>query len=207
MATLFAYDYHETFLRMSNSVDAPRSHWLLKSPSHVFYLDTLIRRYPHAALVMTHRSLDEVLPSFFRTFLTLANTYFDKTNSSSQEILKTRAMQFIDRAIKCIMKFRIRQHQSSDQSNKSIFDVNYNDLMEQPIATVRRIYDHFDFHWSDEFQAAMNAWLLDNPQGKQGRHTYNLTEFGLTHDDIETRYVDYINMFLRPSSSHAPSNE
>jgi hypothetical protein len=203
----FAYDYHETFLRMSNSVDAPRSHWLLKSFFHVFYLDTLLRRYPHAAVVMTHRHLDEVLPSFFRTFLTLANTYFDKANSSSQEILKTRAMQFIDRMIKCIMKFRTRQSQSSDQSSKSIFDINYNELMEQPIATVRRIYNHFGFQWSDEFQAAMHAWLINNPQGKQGRHTYSLTEFGLTRDDIETRYADYINMFLRPSSSYATSNE
>lgn len=203
----FAYDYHETFLRMCNSVDAPHSHWLLKSFFHIFYLDTLLCHYPNAALVMTHRNLDETLPSFFRTFLTLANTYFDKTNSSCQEILKTRAMKFIDRLIKCLMKFRARHSQSSDQSNKSIYDINYNDLMEQPIATVRRIYDHFGFDWSDEFQVAMNAWLIDNPQGKQGRHTYNLAEFDLSHDDIETRYADYINMFLHPSSSYASNNK
>ncbi|CAF4517568.1 unnamed protein product, partial [Rotaria socialis] len=33
----------------------------------------------------------------------------------------------------------------------------------------------------------MTAWLRDNPQGKQGRHTYNLAEYGLNCDDIEAR--------------------
>ncbi|CAF4983566.1 unnamed protein product, partial [Rotaria magnacalcarata] len=31
----------------------------------------------------------------------------------------------------------------------------------------------------------MITWLRDNPQGKQGRNSYTLEEFGLTHDAIE----------------------
>ena len=62
----FAYDYHETFLHLLNSVDRPHSHWLLKSPVHSFYLDTLLRHYPTAKLIMVHRHLNEVLPSFCR---------------------------------------------------------------------------------------------------------------------------------------------
>ncbi|CAF4588769.1 unnamed protein product, partial [Rotaria magnacalcarata] len=31
----------------------------------------------------------------------------------------------------------------------------------------------------------MITWLRDNPQGKQGRNSYTLEEFGLTHDTIE----------------------
>jgi hypothetical protein len=58
----FAYGYHETFLRMLNSVDPPRSHWLLKTPAHALFLDTIICRYSHAHVVLTHRRLDEVLP-------------------------------------------------------------------------------------------------------------------------------------------------
>ena len=69
--------------------------------------------------------------------------------------------------------------------------------MKQPIDTVRRIYSHFGLQYSSEFEEAMNTWLHDNPQGKQGRHTYNLAEYGLKHEDIQTRYADYINLFLR----------
>lgn len=58
----FAYEYHKTFLSMLNSIDKPRSHWLLKSPEHALYLDTFFRHYPNAVMIMTHRRLDEVLP-------------------------------------------------------------------------------------------------------------------------------------------------
>ena len=191
----FAYDYHEVFLRMLNSADAPRSHWLLKTPMHCLKLDTLLQHYPNAGLIMTHRRLDEVLPSFCSLAWTLASLYLDKEDAASQNKVTTLSLQFIDKAIECIMEFRARQKCSLDQSQKNVFDVAYNDLMEQPITTVHRIYDHFGLRWSDEFEAAMRAWLRDNPQGNQGRHTYNLTKCGLTPEDIKTRYADYVNMF------------
>ena len=62
----FAYDYHKIFLQMLNSVDPPTSHWLLKSHWHIFFMSTFLRHYPQALLIMTHRSLDEVFPSYCR---------------------------------------------------------------------------------------------------------------------------------------------
>ncbi|CAF1153850.1 unnamed protein product [Rotaria sordida] len=53
----YAYDYHEIFLRMLNSVDMPKSHWLLKSPFHIFCLDKFLQHYRNALLIMTHRNL------------------------------------------------------------------------------------------------------------------------------------------------------
>ncbi|CAF3387758.1 unnamed protein product [Rotaria socialis] len=44
----------------------------------------------------------------------------------------------------------------------------------------------------------MTAWLRDNPQGKQGRHTYNLAEYGLNCDDIEARPI--LNQFQSSSN-------
>jgi hypothetical protein len=50
--------------------------------------------------------------------------------------------------------------------------------MKDPIGTIRRIYDRFDYlKWSDEFEQAMRTWLINNPHGKQGRHSYSSTEF------------------------------
>jgi hypothetical protein len=47
----FVYEYHKTFLKMMNSVDAPRSHRLLKAPIHLMYLDILMRHYPQASSI------------------------------------------------------------------------------------------------------------------------------------------------------------
>ena len=44
----------------------------------------------------------------------------------------------------------------------------------------------------------MQAWLRDNPQGKQGRHTYNRIELDLqTNENGSNRYATYTDLFLR----------
>ncbi|CAF3223663.1 unnamed protein product [Rotaria socialis] len=193
----FTYDYQKTFLRMLNIADAPKSHWVLKSPEHSLYLDLLFAQYPDAAVIMTHRRLDEVLPSFCRMSWIFDNIYFHKDDSLARATSATRAIQHIDKMIERIVEYRTRSFHSHSTPHKTIFDVDYNDLAEQPIATVRRIYDHFNLSWSEEFEKAMNAWLRANPQGKQGRHRYSLDEYGLTIEEIETRYADYNRLFLR----------
>ncbi|CAF1391183.1 unnamed protein product [Rotaria sp. Silwood1] len=172
----YVYDYHETFLRMLNTVDMPKSHWLLKSPFHIFSFDKLLEHYPNALLIIPHRGIDEVLPSMCSLLLTAADLYFDKTNSISRDRIIKRCCQFVDTEIECMMKFRKSEN--------------------DPIGVVHQIYDYFNLHWSNEMEMAMRDWFLKNPQGKQGRHAYSLAEFGVNREDIETRYADYINLFL-----------
>jgi hypothetical protein len=191
----YAYAYHDVFLRMLNSVDAPRSHWLLKSPLHSFQLDTLLRHYPNAALIMTHRRLDEVLPSLCSLSWILSTIYLDKATPATRDTVMKQTTQLFDTMIERIIDFRTRQNAALVKSHKTIIDIAYDDLMKEPIVTVRRIYDHFGLVWSEEFEAAMLVWLRDNPQGKLGRHTYSLAEYGLTREDIEKRHSDYIEYF------------
>lgn len=195
----YAYDYHEIFLRMLNSVDTPASHWLLKSVAHCLYMDTLLQHFPGAAMVMTHRQLDKVLPSFCSMLWALSHVYFEEDNANNRDFVSARTLQYIDQKIKSIVDFRTRR----SDLNKQILDINYDELMQQPVATVRRIYDHFNFGWSNEFEAAMDQWLRDNPQGKQGRHIYSLAEIHRTHDDIKGQYHDYINLFLSSPSTNS----
>ncbi|CAF1258182.1 unnamed protein product [Rotaria sordida] len=203
----YAYDYHEIFLRMLNSVDMPKSHWLLKSPFHIFYLDKLLQHYPNALLIITHRNLDEVLPSMYSLFLAAADLYFDKTNSISRDRIMKRVDQYLDKGIEYIMKFRNNlQNDTLKKTQNNILDISYENLMKDPIGVVKQIHDHFNFHWSDEMEMAMRNWLLENPQGKQGRHKYSLADFGLTREDLERRYADYNKLFLSSTYSNNQSS-
>ncbi|CAF1096271.1 unnamed protein product [Rotaria sordida] len=115
----YAYDYHEVFLRMLNTVDMPKSHWLLKTPFHVFSLNKFLQHYPNALLIMTHRRLDEVLPSLCSLELVAADGYFDKTNSISRDRIIKRCCQFFDTEVECIMKFRTSENGVLDQCRPS----------------------------------------------------------------------------------------
>jgi hypothetical protein len=122
----FVYEYHKTFLQMLNSVDAPRSHWLLKTPPHAYFLETLLRHYPSASIIMTHRRLDEVLPSAVRFGIASASPYFDSTSVDAKADKHTVVKHFLhalDIRIKRIVKFR------SDHPHIPDFDVVYGDLL------------------------------------------------------------------------------
>lgn len=190
----FVYQYHKTFIQTLTTVDAPASHWLFKTTFHVLYFDTLLRHYPEASLIMTHRRLDEALPSYARLALASASAYFDKNKAdvaTDKQLVVKLLFDVLDVVIRRIVEFRRTRREVP------VLDILYDDLLAQPIDTVRRIYEHFNITWSMDFEQAMLAWLRDNPQGKQGRNTYTLEEFGLERETVERRYEEYINMFLK----------
>ena len=191
----YIYKYHKTFLQMLNHVDTPHSHWLLKALTHTIFLDPFLQHYPSALLIMTHRRIDEALPSLMRLARAFTSAYLDSEKEDAADNLKQVDKNCLDSLVVFgdrMVEFR-RVH-----PDFPIFDIFYDELTAQPIDTVRRIYDHFGLTWSEEFELAMRTWLRENPQGKQGRLTYSLEEFGLTCEEIEQRFKEYINMFLLP---------
>jgi hypothetical protein len=80
-------------------------------------------------------------------------------------------LHLVDTFIRRLIEFR------HNNRSTSVFDILYEDLVAQPIDTVRKIYDHFGLKWSEEFETGMIKWLHDNPQGKQGRNAYTLEQF------------------------------
>jgi hypothetical protein len=177
---------------MLHDIDPPRTHWQLKSPTNTWWIDTLLKYYPQASLIMCHRRLGEIIPSWLRYILTYNRIYFNDDDSTSVKMILKKAITAFDTRLDHLIEFRSRQ-----PSPKNVFDIQYEDLIRDPIEIVRRIYDHFDFlQWSDEFEEAMRAWLVDNPQGKQGRHSYSLNKFGLENEMKKELYQKYEKIFL-----------
>ncbi|CAF4225001.1 unnamed protein product [Adineta steineri] len=188
----YMYDYHQTVLQMLHDVDPPHTNWLLKSPFHTFWLNTLLKYYPKASLIMVHRHLDEVLPSACRLALAMCHVYLEENDSVSSKKIIEETRLIMNIWIQRLIEFRM-QHPPPE----NVCDIQYEDLMKDPIGTVHRIYDHFHFlRWSDAFEKAMRAWLTDNPQGKQGRNFHSLAEFGFKEDESNELYEKYENMFL-----------
>ena len=57
-----SYQWHHQFLQHLQ-VDYMERRWVLKTPPHLAYLNALIKQYPDAAIVQTHRAPMEVLGS------------------------------------------------------------------------------------------------------------------------------------------------
>jgi hypothetical protein len=80
----------------------------------------------------------------------------------------------------------------------SIYDMQYADVVRDPIGEVKKVYAHFDEPVTTAAEAAMNAFIQNNPQGKHGSHQYALEDYGLTKEQIRAHYKDYTDRFSIP---------
>ena len=81
------------------------------------------------------------------------------------------------------------------QAERPFFDLEYSDLVKDPISAVRNIYQHFKFPFTEEAERRMRAYLADNPQHKHGRPKYSLEGYGLTEQDIREAMGPYIEYY------------
>jgi hypothetical protein len=69
------------------------------------------------------------------------------------------------------------------------YDMDYFDLISDPVGTVEGIYRHFGIEVTDEARAAMRASDEESKQGPRApKHTYSLEDYGLTADAVKERF-------------------
>ena len=67
---------------------------------------------------------------------------------------------------------------------EQFLDVEYTELVRNPIGTVRGVYEKFGLDLHPAHEAAMERWLIETAPQKHGKHHYSLDNFGLTAADI-----------------------
>jgi len=160
--------------------------WVLKAPVHVGSLEALLAVFPDACIVHTHRDPLRVVPSAFSLIARLRGMYSDRVDLGSvgQRVIG-RTSELLERGA-----------QVRDTANPAQFyDVHYNNLMEDPIGTVRGIYKYFDYRYDDGLEERMRQWLVKNPQGKHGRHRYSLEQFGLGQEQVTKQFARYYQRY------------
>jgi hypothetical protein len=60
---------------------------------------------------------------------------------------------------------------------------------------MRELYAWLGDDYSAEIEAAMRGWLEQNPQGRFGKHEYNLEQFGLSVAELEPRFGEYVETY------------
>jgi hypothetical protein len=176
-----AYEYHKRFLQLLQA-EAPGV-WNLKMPSHALYIPTLLKVYPDARLVWTHRDPITATGSFC-SLLSLAHQGF-RGKVDIEWLSKNLPWQAVQHAER-IMNAR-------DQLGEDrVIDVHYGELMRQPVETMRTLYKALGDEFTPAAEAGMRAWLDDNPQDKFGKHEYKLDRFGLSERTLRPMFERYL---------------
>jgi hypothetical protein len=80
-----------------------------------------------------------------------------------------------------------------------VIDVQFEAFMNDPLATIRAIYQSLDLELTDATEARMRAFLADHTQDKYGRHEYTWTDTELDAGEWRERARNYQDYFAVPS--------
>jgi len=179
-----AYEYHKRFLQVLQA-NAP-GNWNLKMPSHSLWLETLLKVYPDARLVWTHRDPLTALGSFC-SIIALSHRAF--TAGATPEWIGENCLWQAQEHANRIMDFRDKFGEDR------IVDVHYADLTNNPVETMRKLYSGLGDEFTPAVEASMQSWLDDNPQNKFGKHEYKLGQYGLSPESVAPAFERYVSRY------------
>ena len=182
-----AYTYHRHFLEHLQSGHM-RDRWVLKSPIHLRTLDALLDEYPDARLIFTHRDPANTIPSVASLMYTVGGIVTDAL--PPEEVGRQQFRWWAD-ALDHTMEVRARHRDKAGQ----FIDVQFEEVVADPVAALRRAYEQFELPWSEGLESRMRTFLRDNPRGKHGAHRYSLGDFGLRLGEIRERFSAYSEAF------------
>jgi hypothetical protein len=192
-----AYEYHRRFIQHLQFRQSARR-WILKAPTHMFALPTLLSVYPDALFVQTHRAPLDAMASVSSLITILRRVFSDAVDPL---VVCREAIQYWSETLDRFL------HERDRLADYRICDVNYIEVCRDPIAAVRRIYEHFGWLLSAEAAQRMRLVLASQPQDQYGRHRYNLSQFGLDPAEGVEAFAAYCKRFdLSPQAVGRPSD-
>ncbi|MGB5350618.1 MAG: sulfotransferase [Polyangiales bacterium] len=163
--------------------------WVLKTPHHQEYFDPLLKVFPKALVVHTHRDPLRTSPSLFSMLTHLQMIFSDEVDANR---VARHWLGKIENMARRTLATRERV------GDRGFIDVSYYDLIKDPLAQVARIYQAAGLELTAPTVRLMQASQKVNKQHKYGRHTYSLADFGMTEEDVESRIAAYRARFDVP---------
>lgn len=183
--TRFGYRVHRKWLQHLQWRN-PRRRWVLKVQEHMYHLPELLSVYPDAVFVQPHRDPQTVLASISRLIEVIRSVSFE--HQDRRALGREMLHLWHDGQVK-MMAYR-KQH-----PDLPVYDMRFKDLVADPVAAVKGIYEHYGLDFTPEAEAGVNRWWRENPADKHGKHSYQLSDYDLTEAEIREVYADYIDTY------------
>jgi Sulfotransferase family len=166
----------------------PPRPFVLKTPDHLGYLETLLAEFPDAHIVHSHRDPVDVIPSGASLNATLWRTHCGTADPHEVGRQWLERMGWAcDRAVAARDRIPVG----------TVSDVAFAEAMADPIGTASAVLSAVGLEPDDRSVAAMEAWTAQDAKREAlPVHRYAPEDFGLTASQIRERFADYAGRFL-----------
>jgi len=186
-----AYRWHRKVLQVLQWRMPGR--WVLKAPSHLHFLDTLLDVYPDARFVQTHRDPLKVLPSVASLLLAQLSMRSDHVDVAALRLGLTG--EGLAGALQRASALR----DSGRLQPGRVADVRYAALLHEPLAAVQAVYEHFGWPLTADAKSRIRAATVANPKGAHGEHRYAFEQLPLDRVAERRRFAAYQARYGVPS--------
>lgn len=146
----------------------PRRHWVLKSPICIMHIPEILEVYPDARFIWPHRDPIKALASA----VNLGGTLF--WSKSDHPFIGDTVEMFTNADISAAMMTQPIQWLASGLlPGERLCNIQYNDLVREPLATVQAIYDYFGMPLSAAGRYGIAQNLADHPRTARPVHQYH----------------------------------
>jgi len=171
----------------SQSLSRRKQKWILKSPHHLIGgLQGFLDVFPEARGIMTHRRVEEVIPSYCSMCASM--TAGDARSFEARQLGPYWVQRFRD-AMHGLIAARQRQPEGR------FIDVSYSAAMEDPVREARQVMEALGLEFTPADDAALNAWLAANGREARPPHIYTPEEFGLDAAELAQEFRFYTEAF------------
>ena len=177
-----SYEYMARMMKLLQW-QRPGKKWVLKTPHHLEFLDLVAKHFGDVQYIWTHRNVYECIPSFL-SMIAYSRVIF--SNSVDQHQV---AEHWVKKNGYMLSKALNFYEQNKD--NYRFTNVQYQQLVKDPMDVLKRIYIDRDETISPELEKIFLEANHKNPKGKYGKHLYSMNDFGIDKAFIDQYTLDY----------------
>ncbi len=183
-----AYEYMARLLRLvgwARGEDDSKP-WVLKTPQHMLDLPALLRVFPDARLIFTHREPQRVVGS---SCSLVWNQMIIHSDSVDAREIGREWLRKTERQIQRMRKARLAI------PDRQRIDVRYEDMERDWQAVMRRIYRFLDMDIEPALPSMASYHSDAGMELHRHPHRYSLAAFGLDPNDVSERFQSYTDAF------------
>jgi hypothetical protein len=162
-----ALRYEERVLKLLQWKN-PRKRWVLKDPLHLDRFEVLLKVWPDACFVWTHRDPVRALASLVSLIGTLQ---WGRTDHPFRGL----SLEYMTNPELTAARFNaaIDQLDAGVVPSGQVFNVLFHDLVADPVGAVAQMYAHFGIELTDEGRTAMERYMEENPRDNRPPHRFS----------------------------------
>ncbi len=182
-----AYRHHRRQLQLAFHQRPYGKRFVLKDPTHTFFVEAILKVFPDARFVFIHRDPATTLSSICSLHAYARSVFSTDVDAHAigAELASGYLMQRLEPAVDAVDRL----------PRGRVAHVRAPDLSRDPVGTIASAYSTLGLELGNEARRAMREYMIHKRLRPSPRHLHSAEGFGLRADAIRDRFKRYSQRF------------